>query len=333
MPPGGGTGIDTRYGYTEQVAPVTVTGSNSGNLGNFGTAGAITKPILHTLGLPNEWAFLNPRSTTPTQQEQWDYFPFNDRDFTSVAELMLVPGCPPGLFTKQFAEFAPTDITPPDPNTSVTLYFKPAVTANLVTPYLPGPPTVVSGTATDYFTIGYSTGAVAPHTFPYLVDKFFYTGASPSAVPNPLTFGDPTADGWFKMFEFFEVPSQMIGAVGPVAQGTDFDWLRQDFKPGLINLNLIIDEEVFFSVFGKQNTNFNQQLLSFDQLPNPPSFLGGPWPGPLALGSSPIPLVVTATNAFGAPAFAYPMNNVGVVASDPLLTIAGSPPFTRMATA
>jgi len=327
VPPGVGTGIDTRYGYTEQVAPVTATGSNSGNVGNFGTAGAITKPILHTLGRPNEGAFLNPWSATPTQQELWDYFPFNDRDFTSVAELMLVPGCPPGLFTKQFAEFAPTDIAPPDPNTSVTLYFKPAVTANLVTPYLPGPPTVVSGTATNYFNIGYSTGAVAPHTFPYLVDKFFYTGASPSAVPNPLTFGDPTADGWFKMFEFFEVPSQMIGAVGPVAQGTDFDWLRQDFKPGLINLNLIVDEEVFFSVFGKQNTNFNQQLLSFDQLPNPPSFLGGPWPGPLAVGSSPIPLVVTATNAFGAPAFAYPMNNVGVVASDPLLATPGPPPI------
>src|SRR5262249_40361397 len=28
--------------------------------------------------------------------------------FTSVAELMLVPGCPPGLFTKQFVEFAPS---------------------------------------------------------------------------------------------------------------------------------------------------------------------------------------------------------------------------------
>ena len=85
------------------------------------------------------------------------------------------------------------------------------------------------------------------------------------------------------MFEFFEVPSQMIGAVGPVAQGTDFDWLRQDIKPGLINLNLIIDEEVFFSVFGKQNTNFNQQLLSFDQLAKPvaPSLRrlqGRPWP-------------------------------------------------------
>ena len=34
----------------------------------------------------------------------WSHFPFNDRDFTSVAELLLVPGCPPGLFTKQFVE-------------------------------------------------------------------------------------------------------------------------------------------------------------------------------------------------------------------------------------
>ena len=41
------------------------------------------------------------------RSEPWDYFPFNDRDFTSVAELMLVPGCPPGLFTKQFVELAP----------------------------------------------------------------------------------------------------------------------------------------------------------------------------------------------------------------------------------
>ena len=44
----------------------------------------------------------------PYLYEPWDYFPFNDRDFTSVAELLMVPGCPPGLFTKQFAEFAPS---------------------------------------------------------------------------------------------------------------------------------------------------------------------------------------------------------------------------------
>ena len=52
--------------------------------------------IYHTLGIAND------------QAEPWDYFPFHDRDFTGVAELMLVPGCPPGLFTKQFAEFAPS---------------------------------------------------------------------------------------------------------------------------------------------------------------------------------------------------------------------------------
>ena len=158
------------------------------------------------------------------------------------------------------------------------------------------------------------------------MDKFFYTGASRLTPATPSLFGDPTGDGWFKMFEFFEVPSQMIGAIGPVAQGTNFDWLRQDTKPGLINLNLIIDEEVFFSVFGSQNTNFNQQLLSFDQLPNMlfPNGLPGstgqarPRPSPLAAGTSPIPLVVTATLASGAPAAAYAMNNVGVVATDRL---------------
>ena len=55
------------------------------------------------------------------------------------------------------------------------------------------------------------------------------------------------------MFEFFEVPSQSLGAIGAVAQGTNFDWARQDMKPGLLNLNLIIDEEVFFSVLGSQS--------------------------------------------------------------------------------
>ena len=71
----------------------------------LGTQGSTTRydqdpthysTIYHTLGIAND------------QAEPWDYFPFHDRDFTGVAELMLVPGCPPGLFTKQFAEFAPS---------------------------------------------------------------------------------------------------------------------------------------------------------------------------------------------------------------------------------
>src|SRR5262249_32373435 len=87
-----------------------------------------------------------------------------------------------------------------------------------------------------------STAAIQPHTFPYLVDKFFYTGASNFYYPPTAggtdpgnVVGGPGGDGWFKMFEFVEVPSQMAGAVGPVAQGANFDWARQDSKPGLMN--------------------------------------------------------------------------------------------------
>ena len=97
------------------------------------------------------------------------------------------------------------------------------------------------------------TGTVQPHTFPYLIDKFFYSayGGNNTLDPGGLV-GGYAADGWFKMFEFLEVPSQMMGSIGPVANGANFDWSRQDIKAGQLNLNLIIDEEVFFSVVGRQ---------------------------------------------------------------------------------
>ena len=90
--------LDARYGYTEQIAsPMGYsnqlgTGYYTGSTSN----GAKPNPVSHTLGIAND------------QAEPWDYLPFHDRDFTGVAELTLVPGCPPGLFTKQFAEFAPS---------------------------------------------------------------------------------------------------------------------------------------------------------------------------------------------------------------------------------
>ena len=72
----------------------------------------ITKPIYNSLGLPNDGTVnlgsAEPPVVPPYLNEPWDYFPFNDRDFTSVAEGLMVPGCLPGLFTKQFAEFAPS---------------------------------------------------------------------------------------------------------------------------------------------------------------------------------------------------------------------------------
>ena len=104
--------VDPRYGYTEQIV---VPGTNSqalehaGSLLHQSTAEprptiTATQPIYHTLGWANEYE----QGSRNGLAEPWDYFPFNDRDFTSVAELMLVPGCSPGLFTKQFVEFAPS---------------------------------------------------------------------------------------------------------------------------------------------------------------------------------------------------------------------------------
>ncbi len=204
----------------------------------------------------------------------------------------------------------------------------------MVTP--PGPPAPASA-STPFFNASTATNPIVPCTFPYLVDKFFYTAANASATAPVGYVNDQTGDGWFKMFEFFEVPSQMIGAVGPVGQGMNFDWMLQDTKPGLINPNLIIDEEVFFSVFGRQNTAFNnaasplyEQLLCFDQLQPPVgSFQGGSLAAgtlalPLLTGSTPIPLVVTATTANGSPAAAYPMSNTGVVALDPVSSTIGN---------
>ena len=80
--------------------------------------------------------------------------------------------------------------------------------------------------------------------------------------------GGPGGAGWFKMMEFVEVPSPANGAVGTVAQGNNFDWYRQDVKPGLLNLNLIIDEEVFLGLMADSRLNMAQLPVHDD----------APWP-------------------------------------------------------
>ena len=108
--------VDSRYGYSEQiVVPGTALTSGSLQLGTQAiyyidttvTPNVVypaSLQIAHTIGWANEYE----QGSTNALAENWDYFPFNDRDFTSVAELLLVPGCSPGLFTKQFVEFAPS---------------------------------------------------------------------------------------------------------------------------------------------------------------------------------------------------------------------------------
>jgi len=367
-PPPPAMQVDPRYGYSEQVVSPTSNSLYALTQGiyysNTGAAPPLiygaTQPIYHTLG----WANEQESGSGNPLAEPWDYLPFHDRDFTSVAELLLVPGSPPGLFTKQFAEFAPsyasiasvfslvtplqTTLAPPaltpPANTQATTFgsaklFNAAFVSTPATtpliapaPYVPGvtPTAAVSlptgltppvpGANTGLTGEPYATGSttlltpsgiaggkyttpVQPHSFPYLNDKFFYSayGANNTLDPGGTTalVGGYAADGWFKMFEFFEVPSQMIGAIGTVAQGTNFDWLRQDMKPGQLNLNMIIDEEVFFSLVGQQayldpmtgwhaahqqngqnfkadgvtpqwpSDQFSQQLLNFNQIANP----------------------------------------------------------------
>ncbi|MGO9921897.1 MAG: hypothetical protein ACLQIB_45285 [Isosphaeraceae bacterium] len=395
LPATASVAFDTRYGYTEQVVPPS---ANSLGYVKSATAGgasyalsqgiyyvqdantqtAATFPIYHTLGLANEWEV----GSGMTYYETWDYVPFHDRDFTSVGELMLVPASPPGLFTKQFVEFAPSQqnlftffagyapfsgstqvnnpapagvtsmslftasgaiaqiypgvLVPPVPpvingtiftqtyNTQqyLTPWTNPLLTglpnANPPQPYGPAPGYLYSAGSVvmaNYVNVGTASvplifaGAlnglatptppattlpaaspaqinpppvpsaparIQPHSYPYLSDKFFYSGYGGAITADAGTLvGGYAADGWFKMLEFFEVPTQMIGSIGPVAQGTNFDWARQDLKPGLLNLNLIIDEEVYLGLLG--NTGINQQngqpSVPVSPPTNPPSMV------------------------------------------------------------
>ena len=290
--------VDPRYGYSEQIVvpgPASQLLNTQGIYFVEGNANFLgTQKVYHTLGWANEYE----QGSFNSLAEPWDYFPFNDRDFTSVAELLLVPGSSPGLFTKQFVEFAPSF------NNISTVFGSPgALSVSQVVPQatgptgLPnrnpaiglGPPPIPPTPPTIFALQAYTTASTPlaypatplfyaaagppalltpvapPHTFPYLIDKFFYSayGGNNTLDPGGVV-GGYAADGWFKMFEFLEVPSQMIGAIGPVANGMNFDWSRQDMKPGQLNLNLIIDEEVFFSVLGRQTiAQGNGQFGSF----------------------------------------------------------------------
>jgi large repetitive protein len=255
-----------------QLIPAAPGASDYAPADAYGFSEQLSTPppsISHTLGMRNSPA-----------ETDWDYVPFLDRDFTSLAELLLVPRCAPGLFTKRFAEQAPPLPLPPSGAPFVT---PPSVR--------PAPLRVVLDTI--------------PQTYPYLADEFFYTGASESAVPlgnlppteNGAYVGGPSGAGWHKMLEFLEVPSRGRGSTGRVSQGMNFDTARSDRRPGLLNLNLVIDEEVFLSLMGRQPLNFQRASLHGDYLPR----------------------VVTMVNSAGTPVATYPVADQGFFAADPSL--------------
>jgi hypothetical protein len=327
-PTGSSAIADPTYGYTEQIAgqqtgvsPVNLWQQKTPGtwgicLDNLGNSNQITGPA------PAGTGFYNTLGSKNDSAEAWDYFPFNDRDFTSVAELLMVPGCPPGLFTKQFTEAVPLPIA----TAAGIQYSNFPATQALATPTAAALPTATQNPAnpptataslplnpTTAFTSTTVTAYPIPHTFPYLIDNFFYTASTeftypvnsssgatqglpppypttvntttpPTTTLLPYVGGGPSGAGWHKMLDFFEVPSPAFGAIGPVAQGANFDWVRQDTRPGLLNLNLIIDEEVFLGLMG--NTPITP--LNFVQLTDIQT-----------------PAVVTQIDSTGAPSYAY----------------------------
>jgi len=337
------TSLIPAYGYSEQTSACQTGTFTQGVYGSKTTTYSTDK-IYHTLGQKNS-VFDNAR----------DYFPFNDRDYTSVIELLSVPATSPGLFTKQFAEVAPP-LQPTYQSLQALAYTTagaamttwPAV--GPLTTVAASPPTAVSwGTSAsppptasypNVYSSPWPQGGPtpvqlsangAPHSVPYLNDEFYYTGASEPATwttgeatvpsttaPNPTppaTFrafnadangyhhyiGGPGAAGFHKMLDFFEVPTPAFKAIGEVAGGVNYDWARQDLRPGLLNLNLIIDEEVFFGLMG----NSIAQYLNTGQIgmPNSPSF-----------SQAGTPSIVTQVDDTGQVTGSYHMPSVGYYA-------------------
>ncbi len=256
------------YGYSEQMA-APPTGNGTGiytyTTTANGTTTTATRPTTSTIqqSINNN----NPNSDT-----NWQHFPFHDRDFSNVAELLLVPGCPPGLFTKQFVE-------EPYPGNVFTDAARTMTATGTDDRDLAASLTAAPTSSPNPSRVGRQDFAVSPAlsatppgvtspTYPYLTDNFYYTAAS-VAPPMPGTgstldpnythltteIGGWTGTGWHKMMELFEVPSSANGAIGTADGGANYDWNRADIKPGLLNLNLIIDEEVFAGLIDDPRLN------------------------------------------------------------------------------
>ncbi|MEW4568754.1 hypothetical protein AB1L88_12885 [Tautonia sp. JC769] len=300
------------YGSSEQARPAESSTSGSNNYRTYfdtpNTSEVDTSGrIFQTLGGRNA----NAGASGSADNESYDYFPFNDRDFMSVAELLLVPACPPGLFTKHFAERPPDLLEVPLPADTDD-----NGTVDQLGAFSPVPPPR-SGGRFDWVPTDLNYPSVIPgaspsinhaqvRTYPYLAHEFFYS-SNPSAIVDPTnsfgggitlhTVGGPTGAGWYKMLEMFEVPTPVLDAIGPVAQGLNFDWFRQDRRPGQINLNLILDEEVFFGLIDDprllDTTNLQRSLIA---------------------NATELPQVVTAVDLDGRPVASYPMENRGFTA-------------------
>ncbi len=117
------------------------------------------------------------------------------------------------------------------------------------------------------------------------------------------------------MLEFFEVPTTSGKSTSPVFLGNNYDWLRQDTRPGQLNLNLIIDEEVFLGLLGAWwygdindavGNSYSSGFLNSTQLPYQLQTLPT---------NQQTPAIVTMIDDTGSPITSVSLNNVGMLDS------------------
>ena len=318
------------YGFTEQSRPARESTDNDNRIyglylqklnGSYSTPAKITAPIYHSIGQ---------KIKTSDPNENWDALVFHDRDFQSVAELMMVPACPPGLFTKQFVELPnpqPNGQTggkfvgdlPPYasyPQYDYTASPPTRINPPLLVRYYYSPPfaktPMISKDPTD--SGSHDIPEVDLNKKPPSDEQYSFTGNGVTKMPNTFVFpylaeaffnSTGTKNGWYKALEFFEVPSAAQGYIGPVAAGQNADWARQDLRPGLLNLNLIVDEEVFFGLLDDPRLNMNPAGATLANLPPPTTT-------PTAnVGIIGTPQYATAVYPNGMPSYAVPLQNRG----------------------
>jgi hypothetical protein len=158
--------------------------------------------------------------------DPWPWLVFNDRPFASPAELMFVPATSPQHLT--------------------TAYAYPLSGAGALNPYFPTPAQINSNplvTGSPAYLAG--TAFLEPFNENLLNDEFMFGHLLnffreiPAAVPTP---------GYYRIFEYVEVPSRMNGSRDPNIQMVPGDIAgrgRMDRVAGKMNINTIYEQEIF----------------------------------------------------------------------------------------
>jgi hypothetical protein len=166
--------------------------------------------------------------------DPWPMFVFNDRPFSSPMELLLVPAVSPQHLTTTFFFPMPAGTTDPYNPVAGQINNNAIVTGsspNLVErtqPYRELPQSGI-GAPSQQYLYGHLLNFFREDT----------VGAAFPAVPRP---------GYYRLFEYIEVPSRFNGSTDPspsITAGEMSGRGRRERDPGKLNINTIWEQETF----------------------------------------------------------------------------------------